>query len=160
MTFNSSRMIPAIALLSVALVVAPVASFAKGEGRASFEQLDSDGDGALTAAELAAHAATRFEAADTDNDGNLSSAELLAAETTRKAERAERRIERMIERRDENGDGVLSAAELTPSEDRATKRFERMDANDDGSISEEEFKEASKRGRGHRGERGGEKRGE
>lgn len=148
----TSRILPAVAIFTAALTLIPATSFAKGEGRASFEQLDIDGDGTLTAAELSAYAATRFQTADTNGDGNLSSEELVAAAGARNAERVERRVARMINRRDENDDGVLSAAELAPSEDRIAKRFERLDADSNGSISAEEFEAASK---GHRGKRSG-----
>ena len=96
--------------LSAGFVAAKGGYGGKGGPRLSFEQLDLNGDGQVTKDELAAQATARFNDADTNGDGNLSAKELAAA-----SERAkEERIARMIEKRDENGDGVLSQAEMQP----------------------------------------------
>ena len=44
--------------------------------RVSFEELDADGNGEVTQAEVEAHRAARFAATDTDGDGKLSAAEI------------------------------------------------------------------------------------
>ena len=140
-----------VAGICVALV--PATSFAKGEGRGhgprvSFEALDTDQSGEITAAELAAHAATRFADRDTDGDGFLTKEELSADAEGRRA----KRVERMFERRDANADGKLSIDEITPDADRIAKRFERADTDQSGGISKEEFENASKK-RGGRNKR-------
>jgi hypothetical protein len=152
MNLNKISLVPSIltvAALSVAVALSPVSASAKGGDRPSFEQLDTNSDGALTPAELAAHGAARFAAADTNSDGFLDAEELEAAAKARDSKRAGKRIERMMEHRDANGDGKLSVEEMAPSEDRIAKRFERADKNDDGQLSEEEF-EASAKHRGHK----------
>jgi len=137
-----------------ALLITPSISFAKGghQGpRASFETLDADGSGDVTLAEMQAAAATRFEDADANNDGFLTAEEI----TSKNSERAAKRVARMIEKRDANGDGQLSLAELQPDEDRVAKRFARVDADGNGAISQEEF-EAMKKHHGKRQKRGSE----
>lgn len=71
-----------------------------------FERLDANGDGVLTQAELAEHAARREQRrqerlakADTDQDGQLSRAEFVAIG------------EQWFERLDRNGDGTISPDE-------------------------------------------------
>lgn len=123
------------------------------DSRPDFSTLDTDGNGALTLEELQAAGAARFAVADADGDGALSADEL----TAQMSERAERGVARMIDRLDENGDGLLQQAELEARRggERADRMFARADANDDGSISAEEFEAAKERG----DRRGGGKRG-
>ncbi|GAB5445257.1 EF-hand domain-containing protein [Gymnodinialimonas sp.] len=138
----------------------------QGPPRMIFSELDADGNGAVTLEEMQAAGANRFAAADTDGDGALSRDELLA----QGAERAERRVDRLLERADADGDGLLTQAEM--EEAREGRRghgrggrgpdperiFERMDADGDGSVTQAEFDEAVARflermGRRH-GDRG------
>lgn len=139
-----------IATTLVAALALPFAATAKGEGRhgprISFEQLDADGNGEVTQAEMAARGQARFNEADTDGDGFLSKEEAVASMGQRAAERADQ----MFERRDANEDGKLSIDELRPDEDRAAKRFERVDTDENGSISKAEFEEAGSHRRGKR----------
>jgi Ca2+-binding EF-hand superfamily protein len=113
--------------------------------RPDFSQLDADGDGQITKAEMQQHHMARFSKVDTDQDGVLSRAELEAEGR----QRVEEHVSRMIERHDANGDGVLSPDEMARPE-KAGKMFERLDADNSGGISEAEFKEV----RAKMGERG------
>lgn len=133
--------------LSAGLVAAKGGHGGKHGPRLNFEDVDANGDGLITKDEIVAQAAARFATVDTNGDGNLSAEELAAV-----SERAkEDRIAKMIERRDENGDGVLSQAEMAPNEDRADRMFERLDSNGDGAISAEEFAEMKDKRKGKRG---------
>ncbi|MBE1296505.1 MAG: calcium-binding protein [Rhodobacteraceae bacterium] len=129
--------------------------------RASFEELDADGNGQVTKAEIEAHRAARFAATDTDGDGKLSAAEIEAEGVKRAAERAVR----MIERHDSDGDGALGPDELPKSRQRGDM-FARMDSDGNGAISKEEFQEAraNMRGKHHKvrdcGQKSGQKPGQ
>lgn len=154
MKLSKFTAVPALVGLAALIALSPVAASAKGGMKASFEELDTDGNGGITAAELAAHAASRFSDADTDGDGFLTSEELAAAASAKAGERAAKRVDRMIKHHDENDDGKLSATELAPSEERLAKRFERIDADGNGEISAEEFEQAQKKRGGKRGHKG------
>ncbi len=167
-------------ILTTSIVVMTAATFVAGIASAqshgqnqqcdqagiNFESLDMDGNDAVTAAEIAEKAMQKFN--ETDADGFLSADEFFAAGQARMAarqdgseeanpERAERRaarfehkIEDMIERRDENGDGMLSLQEMQP--ENAEERFLRADTDENGEVSEAEFA-ALKEARAERGQR-------
>jgi Ca2+-binding EF-hand superfamily protein len=98
--------------------------------------LDANNDGFVSAEEFE-NRPDRFALADADGNGLLTAEELMAAGQ----ERAERRVARMIERLDANGDGALSQEEI--ADRRSPERmFTRLDANEDGMVSKEEFAEA------------------
>lgn len=120
--------------------------------RPTFQELDTDGDGSLSQAELQAPMLERFSAADTDGDGGLSVEEMTAAAQGDRAERMQNRVERMFERQDANEDGVLQMDEMGGRGRHADagSMFDRLDADEDGAISEDEFDTAQER----RGERG------
>lgn len=142
-----------LAIILATAVALPTLAVAKGGRhmeRASFETLDTDGNGELTQAELQARGQERFATADTNGDGFLSQEELQA----RAGERAAERIERLLERRDTNADGQLSLEEMSPDQDRVAERFARADKDGNGTISEAEFEDAGKKRRHHRGHRG------
>ena len=144
--------------LAVAMGLTAVTADARDRGgpdreRASFSELDADGNGEVTMAEMEAFKAARFAAADTDGNGSLSVEEMIAARSSDNEDRMERRINRFIERADDNGNGTLELDEMGPSEERVTARFERLDTDGSGGISEAEM-EAGKEGRKNR--RGGE----
>lgn len=125
-----------------------------------FATLDADGDGLLTQAEIEGAAAAAFAAADTDGDGGLSPDELLAQAQERMAQMMAARGEQMIERFDDNEDGLLQADEIGSRMPDAERMISRLDQDDDGAISQEEFDEAASRMRGHGdGERGGDRGG-
>ncbi len=137
------RQILMVAVLS-GLVVAAGAASAEGHrgDRPDFATLDLNGDGALSIEELQAQGEARFADVDTNGDGGLSTDELIAAAN----DRAQDRAAQMIERHDENGDGMLQLDEMPRrGEDRADRMFDRIDADDDGLISAEEFEAAKER---------------
>lgn len=138
-----------IALLAGLIALGGMASAksdTKGEGRAAmFNQIDANGDGAVTPAEMTAHMAARFAAADADGDGFLTPQEM-------QAQRGGKRAARMLERHDTNGDGTLDAAELEAAGDtqgakRGARMMDRLDADDDGKLSLAEMSERPGAGR-------------
>jgi Ca2+-binding EF-hand superfamily protein len=118
-----------------------------------FAKLDTNADGTIDAAEMAAHReamkAARAErlASMSEEDKAKRQAKMeqrRAAMKERKAERVaageaprERRSKKggWIARIDANGDGVISREEFTAP---AIKRFDRLDANNDGIVTPEE----------------------
>lgn len=111
-----------------------------GDGmRPDFQELDADGDGRLTRAEMEKYRQARFAKADTDGDGKLSRAEIDAQIAARQAAMRERMLDRMIGWRDVDGDGMLSPDEMRA--DRGLRMFAGMDADRDGTISADEFDE-------------------
>lgn len=129
----------------------------------TFEELDANGDGSITKAEMEARRdtamATRFGNADANNDGALTVEEIVAAASAKAADRAQARAEKMMERLDADDSGSLSQDELQAARDGGGKRrggldrmFDRVDANDDGAISKEEFDAAKGRFMKRRGQ--------
>ncbi len=147
-------------------VLLPAAALAQGPGgpgkraafgeRPTFETLDADGDGRITVAEFKALSQARFDRLDADGNGVISEDEMVARATEKAAEKAAQRFARLLEWRDADGDGALSAVEL--ADGRGERLFARADSNGDGVISAEEYaaalEKAGQRG-GMRGRRGG-----
>lgn len=77
-----------------------------------FDRFDADGDGSVTRQEFDAVRATEAAGLDADGDGKLSAAELADREMARMAEMARIKAEAMVARHDADGDGLLSAGEL------------------------------------------------
>lgn len=132
-----------------------------------FAELDVDGDGQLTEADLLAQAAARLTEADTDGNGGLDADELAA----RIAERTVLRMgprggdpsawaaavaKRVLDRRDADDDGLLSAAELGPQKGFG-RMIDRFDTDDDNAISKAEFDEAKAEFAARQAKRGGER---
>lgn len=147
---NTKTTIAAIAAVSV--LGAGTVAFADGHGHKrghgsmmKFEDVDTNGDGKLSRSELEAHGAKRFAEADANNDGKLTKDEFVA----KGKERAEKRFEKMLSKKDADGDGALSADEMKPSAERAEKMFSRLDKDGDGFISKEEAEKMRKHGKRH-----------
>ena len=142
------------AILTVAIGAG--AASAKGFGfkgprgpEINFAEADANGDGQLTREELSAHARKAFDAADGDGSGALSATEIQAFVATQMQQKIADRSARMIEYKDDNGDGALSFDEMKPAERKMQRMFKRLDKNNDGGISTDEF--AKMKDRGHWG---------
>ncbi len=118
-----------------------------------FSDLDADSDGRLTQDELASANQVWLSKNDADGDGSLSKEELQAAMMRMVSETAQRMADRMFERQDDNGDGLISVDELDRMKT-GSRMFSRLDSDDDGMISESEFNAAGdKRGGGRHRDR-------
>lgn len=137
----TSRLVIALLATTTALPVTAQGNPEDGRGRAGileevFDEIDTNADGAVTEAELAAHHDAEFATADTNADGNLTAEEIAARHLAKAAEKADERAVRMIENRDSDGNGVLSIAEV--GEGPAQRHFSRLDADGNGAISKAE----------------------
>ncbi|MFW8594873.1 EF-hand domain-containing protein [Cribrihabitans neustonicus] len=135
----------------IAMILAAAGTIGAGAGMASaghhghgpimtFEEIDADGNGEITKAEMQALKQAHFAKADTDGDGKLTLAEMQA----QAREMADARAARMLERFDSDGDGALTEAEL-PSPPRAGRMFGRADKDNSGGLSKAEFDAARER---------------
>lgn len=144
---KNATFIPAILVAAAAVTGASaLAAGPKDRDPVSFQELDANSDGQISKEEMTAHRDKRFTDADANGDGQLSVEEMRAAAQ----KHANDRVATMFEKHDANKDGVLSSDEL-PKPRRAEKMFDRMDADDNGSISEQEYADAKhKFGRHHK----------
>ena len=144
--FRLTRLASAFA---VAAVLVAGAAAARPHGGAMFERLDADGNGSITAEEIASHKATMREGLDADGNGAVSFEEMQAHRERQREARARARFQRL----DADGDGQVSLDEMDA---RGGKMLERLDADSDGEITREEFRAAHRRhGEGRRGHHGG-----
>lgn len=117
-----------------------------------FARADSDGNRALSLEEFQAAGLERFTLADADGNGAITLEEIVAARAQAMQERMERRAERMLERLDADGDGVITLEEAT---ERGEAEFARLDADGDGELEPREMRRGMRDGMQHRdGERG------
>ncbi|MEP2784539.1 MAG: EF-hand domain-containing protein [Pseudoruegeria sp.] len=151
--------VAALAVVATTMAGATVAEAKKGprhhgKEAMTFEQMDTNGDGIITAEDLVAKQAERFATLDADGNGEVSAEELIAHAKSENEERMQKQSERMIEHMDENDDGVLSAEEMS-GKDRGERMFKHFDTNEDGEISEEEFAAAQEKMKDRKGPRKG-----
>jgi Ca2+-binding EF-hand superfamily protein len=92
--------------------------------------IDTDHDGILSAAEIAA-APAALKSLDKDSDGELSSAELRPRQMT-----PTDRAKHMLDEWDTNKDGKITKPEAP---DRMQEQFETIDTNHDGVLTEDEL---------------------
>jgi len=114
---------------------------------ARFTQMDVNGDGEVTAAELETGALARFTETDTNGDGVLSKDEVLASAQKREAERMAKRVDKKFERMDADKDGNLTQEESQGRRDPA-KMIAKLDTDKSGGVSLEEFSKAREHGKG------------
>ncbi len=149
------------AVAAVTLSPAAADSGGKWSGKAGhrimgveFAELDTDGDGQLSEEEFAAAKMVWLSSRDSDGDGMLSQEELEAAILEHMKEIASKSSSGMIDRLDENDDGMISVDELGGRYD-PSDVFSRLDEDEDGMISESEFgrmmsRDGKRRGHGSR----------
>jgi Ca2+-binding EF-hand superfamily protein len=99
-----------------------------------FDKLDANHDGIVSLDEYLAAATTMYQKLDTQGNGKVTAEELAASPRTLK--RDERRAQHQVKRLDTNGDGVVSQDEYLVA---AKTRFGKLDKNADGFIDADEM---------------------
>ncbi|NIY78201.1 calcium-binding protein [Celeribacter sp. HF31] len=111
-----------------------------------FATVDADEDGKITQDEIDAFRAARFAEVDANGDGTVDADELFAHQEAQRVARMQARAASMIENRDGDGDGLLSAEEMQGP--RAGTMFSRLDRDGDGAVSQEELSLMTRQGMG------------
>ncbi|MGI9330694.1 MAG: EF-hand domain-containing protein [Gammaproteobacteria bacterium] len=138
---------------SLTLLIGLLASPAQGAEHhhgPGFAHLDTDGDGRLSAAEMAQmpsrgdrSAEQRFARLDTDGDGYLTQEEI------HQARQGMRKHRPRFEELDTDGDGQLSIDEMgsLPARDdiNVNERFARLDGDNNGYVSHDELRTAARK---------------
>ncbi len=129
---TSTAKILAVFMMGLGATAAMAAGPGEGRERPTFETLDADGSGEITASDLEAMRTERFTTMDTDGDGSINEAEFVAKAQADAQERAAS----MFERLDADGDGVLSQDVLqSRSRGRNPERMiSRLDTGDVRSV--------------------------
>ncbi|SLN37501.1 transaldolase/EF-hand domain-containing protein [Aquimixticola soesokkakensis] len=108
-----------------------------GKGRMGgfdFAAADTNGDGAISAEEMAAYQQAKFDEIDANGDGEVSGEEMTAYRDAQRAAEIAERQAAMIAERDTDGNGTLSLEEMTSTTTTTQTMFERMDRNGDGVV--------------------------
>jgi Ca2+-binding EF-hand superfamily protein len=120
-----------------------------------FAEQDVNKDGKLSKQELAKLPGDWFERVDLNGDGSVTAGEMAEAHAAMKdrfgkhGEKRGKHGEKRFEKLDSNGNGAVEQTEIAAH---AKQRFERLDADKNGALSQEELgKRGGKHGRGGKG---------
>lgn len=162
MTKTSTKIALALMGLAASGMLLSTAAQARPEGmmghgaRPAFAELDTNGDGQISAEEFAAFRTAKFADADTNKDGALSPEEMIAH---MEAQRAENMKTRMLERFDADKNGTISPEEMAKNVPNDADMIKNMDTDGNGTISAEEFAAMDQKmmrdGNGPRGDKDG-----
>ncbi len=137
---SSSKILLGATALVLAAAAAGTALAERGDGPGGpglqrlFEEIDADGDGAVTRAEANRFRETRFAGADADASGGLSLAEFQDLWVEMLRDRVADRFQRL----DADGDGTVSPVEF---ERPLERMFGRLDENGDGAVTQAEIRD-------------------
>lgn len=114
-----------ISAVIAAMGLTAAAALAASPHDKKWEELDVNGDGELSAAEMTAKRTEMVNQADTDGNGSLSRDEM----------KAWREAQREARDPDKNDDGLIDRTEFINA---AQDRFDRLDKDGNGVLSEDE----------------------
>lgn len=106
----------------------------KSSGPSSFQRMDSDGNGKVSAQEFIDSRATRFVKLDQNGDGKVTGEEFDNASSQHTS--GSKQGQTMIKVFDQNGDGGASIDEFKAV---AAAAFVKQDVNKDGLLTEDEM---------------------
>ncbi len=129
-----------------------------GGHQVSFEELDTNSDGMITAEDIEAYQEVRFNNIDTDGDSMISQEEWEANFEANISEGNKSRIAKMFDRIDNNDDGMISTDELPAKKMNFERILDKLDQDGDGAISKEEFDEGKFKGKRKSGKRSNKER--
>ena len=117
----------------------PMADMGKGRGGMAFDftAMDTDKDGKVTEAEIAAYRAAQIAGLDADGNGLISATEMTAQIERQMSARAADMAAQRIAAQDVDGDGSLSVEALV-SRPVPADMFDRGDTDGDGAIPQAE----------------------
>jgi hypothetical protein len=111
------------------------------KGGGMVQQMDKDGDGAVSKKEFNAFHAERFKDMDTNKDGKISAEELDGLHQGMRSQMKSMRhmsMEQHFDAADTDHDGALSKEEAEKGMPILFARFDENDANKDGKITKDE----------------------
>ena len=120
-------------------------------GGGMVQQMDKDGDGAVSLKEFNVFHAERFKAMDSNSDGKVTGAELDGLHQGMRGQMQGMKhmsIEQHFDAADSNHDGALTKEEAEKGMPILFARFDENDANKDGKITKDEVMREPKRGPG------------
>lgn len=131
-------------IVPAALLFAAPNGPSKGEHCNKMQELDTDGSGTLSTAEVeGTRLADKFASIDANHDGELSKPEMKAARKARKGRKGKRGGGKH-KQLDTDGNGSLSLSEVQGT--RLADKFTEIDTNGDSELSRDEMKAARKAG--------------
>ncbi len=106
----------------------------------SFDQLDTNHDGVITADEVKAFREAQIAALDTNKDGFISADEFVAARMAKMAPKIQAHAAEMVKALDLNGDGKIDITELAAAP--MAMMFAHLPTAPDGSITKAAYEQA------------------
>lgn len=141
-TFKSAISLATLVAVTLAGATLAYAKTQNQRAERMFTEMDSNGDGKITQAEITASKTRNFHAMDTNNDGAVSSDEMLNHAINKMKERMQERMGKRFAKIDKDSNGTISADEFGG---RTSKMMEHLDTNKDGAISMQEVKDKKKK---------------